>query len=422
MGGISVSISRVVEPGGSGVASQRSWRIAFGLVWLCTTSTFMVFAAAIPFMTLYLQELGQDRTGAAAWAGAINAVSLAIIGAMNMVWGVVADRWGTKLGLIRSQVFSVIGMAICGLAASAEFVFLGRLVQAIGGGPQSAALALTGAIVPAAHMGLALGLMQTGQAVGAAVGPVIGGIVGDQVGYRNSFLAAAVIIAIISALAMAFVKEPPRPAAGVTDERLFSGLLGTLKDPLLRDLALLVLLFESGYQAVWTFVPLRIQEISPDQALVGTYSGAALMGDALGVALGSLASGGLMARLGARRILLTVCLAAAVSTALQVFTTAIPLFVLLRFIVGLALGSVLTVARTRLVQNAPPERRGTVLGVSQGAYAAGFSVGALAGSTAIAALGLRGAFLAALALFIASLPWAVQATRQSSSRVTVPSG
>jgi hypothetical protein len=47
----------------------------------------------MPFMTLYLQDLGaSSRAEAAAWAGAINGVSLAIFALMNVVWGAGADR------------------------------------------------------------------------------------------------------------------------------------------------------------------------------------------------------------------------------------------------------------------------------------------------------------------------------------------
>lgn len=337
------------------------------------------------------------------------------MGVTNMLWGAAADRWGAKAGLIRSQIFSVVGMTWCGLAATAEQVLAGRVVQAVGGGPQSAALALTGALVPEKRIGIALGLMQTGQALGGALGPVIGGILGDRVGYRNSFLIAAGVIGAVSALAAVFVKEPARPPRSTKSSGggFFSGFADVLRVPLLRNLTLLILLFQSAHQTVATFIPLRVQEIAPDPALVGTYSGAVLMGDAAGVALGSMGAGWLVARIGSRRLLVSACALATVSIALQGVTTTIPPLVLLRFVVGLALGCILTVTRTRMVQRARLEHRGSVLGVSQGAFAFAFAVGALVGSTAIAQGGLLAAFGMAFVLFAASTAWAVFTTRAS---------
>jgi DHA1 family multidrug resistance protein-like MFS transporter len=308
-------------------------------------------------------------------------------------------------------VFGVLGMAVCGLAAIPEHVFAGRVLQSFGGGPQSAAMALTGVLVPVSRMGLALGLLQTGQSVGSALGPVIGGIVGDTIGYRYSFLVAAGIVAIISGVAAVFVKEPPRPPrSAVGSGGFFSGFVDTLRVPVLRDLMLLILVFQSGYQTVWTFLPLRIQEIAPDPSLVGTYSGAAFMGDALGIAVGASAMGWLAPRLGLRRVLLVACIGGAAVTGVQAFTTSIPLFVLLRFGSGLASGGMLTVSRSLLAQYARAERRGTVFGVSQGAFSLAFAVGAAVGSYLIAVWGLAGTFAAAVVFLVVSIPSALRST------------
>jgi MFS family permease len=61
--------------------------------------------------------------------------------------------------------------------------------------------------------------------------------------------------------------------------------------------------FQGRYHALWAFVPLRVQEIADDPAQVGALSGAVLMGDAIGITIGSTLFGWLAPRRGFRRVM-----------------------------------------------------------------------------------------------------------------------
>src|SRR5215207_1261581 len=89
------------------------WRLSFAALWSCLTVTFLGLSGAMPFMTLYLQDLGaSSRAEAAAWAGLINGAALFIFAVMNVIWGAAADRWGLKTGMVRSLGFAAAGLAI----------------------------------------------------------------------------------------------------------------------------------------------------------------------------------------------------------------------------------------------------------------------------------------------------------------------
>ena len=103
--------------------SPRAWRTTFSILWVCQTGMFIAFQSSLPFIALYIQELGvPDQAGAAAWAGAINGVALAVYAIMNVIWGAVSDRWGLKSGLIRAQIFAAIGFlgAVLGTVLSGD--------------------------------------------------------------------------------------------------------------------------------------------------------------------------------------------------------------------------------------------------------------------------------------------------------------
>jgi MFS transporter, DHA1 family, multidrug resistance protein len=402
----SISAPRAPDP----VApDSRSWRTSFSILWICQTGMFIAFQSSLPFIALYIQQLGvPDQAGAAAWAGAINGAALAVYAVMNVVWGALSDRWGLKGGLIRSQLFAAAGFLGAALAQAPEHVLLARLTSSIGGGANSAALTLVATLAPTASLGMAMGFMQTGASLGGSLGPAIGGFIGDYLGFRWAF-AAATALALLTALSAAiFIQEPPRPPRPKGSEGLFAGFQYVVHSPALSGLMLLMFLFQIGYASVMTFVPLRLQELVP-QSEVGRWSGAALIGDALGIAVGASLLGWLSARLGERRVLMVSCTVAAITTAAHLIVHIPEGVIALRFIMGLCTGGFLSVLRSLLGTQAEPARRGITYGISQGAYSLAISLASVMGSIAIQIGGLTGTFFAASVILLIAVVWAARA-------------
>jgi DHA1 family multidrug resistance protein-like MFS transporter len=389
--------------------TPRAWRTTFSILWICQTGMFIAFQSSLPFIALYIQELGvPDQAGAAAWAGAINGAALAVYAVMNVVWGAVSDRWGLKAGLIRAQLFAALGFLGAGLAQTPEHVLMARLTSSIGGGANAAALSLVAMMAPSSSLGMAMGLMQTGASLGGSLGPAIGGLLGDYFGFRYAFLAATALALLTALSAAIFVREPPRPPRSKSGEKLFAGFQYVLRSPALSGLILLLFLFQIGYGSVMTFVPLRLQELVP-QTEVGRWSGAALIGDALGIATGAALLGWLSAGLGERRVLIVSCAITALATAAHLVVHVPEGVIALRFIVGLCTGGFLSVVRSLMGSQAEPARRGITYGVSQGAYSLAISVASVIGSIAIQIGGLAGTFIAASVVLLAAVAWSARA-------------
>jgi DHA1 family multidrug resistance protein-like MFS transporter len=362
---------------------------------------FLAFSAAFPFMSLYVQQMGiVDRQVSAGWAGLINGASTALVAVMNAIWGSAADRWGAKLGLVRSLVLCVVGLVVCGLATTPEYLLVGRLIQAAGGGANAAAIIVVSSLVPTTALGTSMGLMQTAQALAGTIGPAIGGLVGDVFGFRYAFMGSAALLAIVTAAVVLFVGEPKRelrPAAH--KEHFFAGLGYVFRAPTVRKLLVIYFGFQVAYQSVWTFLPLRVQDMV-SESLVGRWSGAAILGDALGMAVGALLVSWLSRRfsIAPRTLVVLVGVVAGLSTVVQILVGFPEALIGLRVIVGLCYGAAIVLLRTALGEAADPSRRGVTFGVAHSAFAAGFSFGALVASAIIGIFGLVAAFvLSALA-------------------------
>lgn len=392
-------------------ATVRHW-VPFSILWLCHTGTFFAFSASMPFLPLYLQEIGvEDRADAAAWAGAIGAVSMIVFAGMNVFWGAMADRAGMKLGLVRSLFLATAGLIVSGVAQSPEHLLIGRLIHSVGGGANSAALTLASSILPAAQLGLGVGLLQTGQSLGGALGPVVGGLIGDAQGFRAAFFVSAAITATVAVVVTGFVREPARRTRS-SSTRFVEGVAYVAGTPALRNMIALTFLFQSGYSTAWAFIPLRIQDLVPGES-VGSWSGTAMMADALGLALGATFFGWLTTRLSAHPIMLAAVVTTLVATVCHVLTTSVYVLVGLRFVIGLGAGAVLPIARAQLGTQAAPGRQGITIGIGQSAFASAWGLGSLAGSLAIGAWGILGAFILSAAILAVTTVWAIVVARRA---------
>ncbi|MEI6502543.1 MAG: MFS transporter, partial [Armatimonadota bacterium] len=123
------------------------------------------------------------------------------------MWGVLADRYGRKLMVMRSMLG---GVLVLGLMAYVQNVYqlLGlRILQGILTGTVTASVALVASVVPIRRAGFAMGLMQQALFIGNAVGPLIGGVSADHFGYRIPFLFAAGFLVLGAALTWFGVHE-----------------------------------------------------------------------------------------------------------------------------------------------------------------------------------------------------------------------
>jgi MFS family permease len=80
------------------------WRRNLFAVTAASFIGFTGFTLVMPFLPLYLEELGVHDTGAIAiWAGVALGITPAVTALMAPVWARVAERYGRKLMVARAE-------------------------------------------------------------------------------------------------------------------------------------------------------------------------------------------------------------------------------------------------------------------------------------------------------------------------------
>lgn len=372
---------------------------AFAVLWLVQVVSELAFAFALPFLPLYVLELGvDDPIEAGVWAGLMAGAFALVQAVMGPVWGVLADRYGRKLMIQRALFGACVVVAGIALVRTPGQLLALRVLQGGLTGVVAAAATVASLIVPRRHLGTALGSMQAAMMAGQSIGPIVGGPFADRFGLRSAFLLTSALFLAVGLLATLFVHEPPRveataAAPGAPEET------GLSRRELLLVVATMVAL-RFGMYAPQPVLPLYVEQLSGSDAGVATQVGLVLAVTGATSMLGALAVGRL-ARGRRWEPLLVVCmLAAAALSPLHALVGSVGQLLVVRAVIGLALGAMGPAVQALVTERTPAHRRGAAFGVLSTAQSLGNGGGPVAGSLVAAAAGVPAVFVASSPVFL----------------------
>jgi DHA1 family multidrug resistance protein-like MFS transporter len=382
-----------------GEVSEAMDRLSFGTLLVSQLLATTAFMFVVPFMPLYVQQLGvEDAGSAAAWAGFINGASGASMAVVAPLWGRLSDRLGRKVMLLRATLAAAVVVGSMGFV-STPWQLLGlRLLQGMFTGTVPAATALVASTSPSERAGWRLGALQTVIFIAAGVGPALGGVSADLAGIRTSFFVTSTLLAVSGALVLFGVAENrPRPEESETEETEQGEDAGSHHASLPYRLLLpgLLVLFavHVAITSASVALPGFVHALAGTASQVATRAGWIIGTGALVASLGSLLGGRLAGRFGTRRVIVGALALSGLATIPQALVTSVPELWVLRLATSLFLGCAIPVANLAIKEGAPPERQGTAFGVASSATSTGFALGPVGGGLLASALGFWAAFL-----------------------------
>jgi MFS transporter, DHA1 family, multidrug resistance protein len=369
----------------------RAWRLPPVAPWqrslytivFAETLAMLGFQITLPFLPFYIQELGvTDMRAVAMWVGAINSVPPLAMAITSPFWGLLADRYGRKPMLVRAMLA---GSAILGLMAFVTTVpqlAVLRVIQGALTGTIAAATTLVATMVPRERAGYSLGLLQAGVFVGSWLGPSAGGLIGGTFGYRAAMLASAVMLLVATVMIVFLVTEHYRPPAGPrpASAGLSSALVAIRSEPLLLSMIGLLTVLNLSGSISGPVLPLFVQTLVPDVNAAATATGMILSATAVANTIGALVIGRVAERAGARRVLLLGLALAALTFFPQAMANQPWQILVLRAVLGLAMGAVGPIANAAIAQCCPEGQQGGVYGISTSLNSAGNAIGPVIGT------------------------------------------
>ena len=186
-------------------------------VWIITASMTVLaicYTMIIPFLPIYLLELGVPKEDVALWSGLVFGITFLIAGIMAPIWGKIADNKGKKRMALRAGFAIAVSYVLIGMVSNEYELLLGRAFVGFANGFYPAAMTMVSLSVDEKQVGRALGIFQTGLILGNVVGPFLGGAIESIVGMRPVFYVSGIAVLIATLAVLFFVKEPKLQSAG----------------------------------------------------------------------------------------------------------------------------------------------------------------------------------------------------------------
>lgn len=407
-------VTRSLLSGLAAALPREAWRRNQIAVNLAAGMVFFGFTLVMPFLPLYVEELGVRGVGRIAfWSGVLLSVPPLLAALLGPFWGRVADRTGMKLMVGRVLVTMTVIWALMYFAASVYQVLVLRIVLGIFSGFSAMSAALVTQGCPRDRIGRAIGSLQSTQILSTAAGPLVGGFLYALIGIRNAFLVTSGFCVLALGLILVLYRDvaaPERAAASGPRPGWFGAIRSSWGEirSLPGFLALIPFLFFASLvdRSFASIIPLFVQSLlGNDPRAVAAASGAVVTAHAFAAAVSAYFLGRLASRFPPGRILQLVLAGSAILTFLMVFCRSTAEFLALRTAVGLIAGGAMTLGYTAGGAVIPPARRATLYGILSSSSLLGGAMGPLA-SGVLVAVGLRAPFVAAALTYLALVTWA----------------
>lgn len=384
------------------------WQRTLWVMAIAQTFSILGFSFVFPFLPLYVQQLGiHGAARVTLWAALLSASSAITMAISSPIWGVLADRYGRKIMVVRAAGSAAILIGLMGLVSSVWQLLALRLLQGIFTGTVTASQALVSSQSPRDRLGYSLGVMQTAVFLGNSFGPLAGGLVAQAVGFRLSFGVAAGLLATCAILVALFVKEEARFAQrrGEPHPSMLAGLRDVAAAPALLSMIGAIFVVQFAVTQVYPILPQFVQLLEGPHGHAALATGLILAGAGGAGALSASSVGSFSDRIGHRPVLIGAALVAACVSVPQFFVQTTWQLGLLRVADGLALGAMLPSANAMLAGLVPSAKRGAAYGLASSANSLGVAAGPLVTALVVATSGIRAVFLVAAVLLASIALW-----------------
>jgi DHA1 family multidrug resistance protein-like MFS transporter len=382
----------------SRIKNGLSWRRNQFAVTAASFVGFTGFTLVMPFLPLYIRELGvQDEGEVALWTGLTLGVTPGLTALCAPFWGRVADRFGEKLMVERALFSFVIVMSAMAYATRPWHLLALRAALGLFSGYGALTLSMAARSVPRDRMAQAIGLVHTAQRLGPAIGPVIGGVLAPLAGLRNAFLIAAAVYGVAFCVVLFLYDEPAEPRARENrGGRMTFGTILAFENFILLMLVIFGLQFVD--RSFGPVLPLYVEQRFPPES-VPIVSGVLFSVLAFAAAAGNQVAGRLLRTMTARAVIASASLVGAAG--LAVFALQPPLWGLVAAMAlfGVCIGVASTSAYTAAGGVIPQEVHATGFSFLTSASLVGLALSPVV-SGFVAAHSVRAVFISGVLMLV----------------------
>ena len=372
---------------------EISWKDNLRIAWFGCFLTGASISLVVPFMPIFVEQLGIEGDQVAFYSGLAISVSAISAAFVSPIWGILADKYGRKPMMIRAGLAMTITMGGLAFVPNVFWLLFLRFLNGVFTGFVPNATALIASQVPKDRSGYALGTLSTGVVAGTLTGPFVGGFIAEIFGIRNVFLLVGGFLFLAAILTILFIKENFQPVPkekALPTRELFT----SVKYPfLLINLFLTSFVIQFAAQSIGPILALYVRDLGQKENLLFV---SGLIISSMGFS--SMMSAGIMGKLGDKvgnhRLLVvaqvySVCIYLLCANATSPFQLGC-----YRFLFGLGTGALIPGVNALLSKMTPKVGISRVFAFNQVFFYLGGVIGPLAGSVVAGQFGYHSVFYA----------------------------
>ena len=377
------------------------WKSNLFWLWFTQTLAMMGMSGVMPFIPIYIRDtFGIVDEGPRGFCVAcFTFAGLLGLTAAAPVWGVLGDRYGRKLMLLRAYFGLGLTIPLMLLAPNVWSLVAIRFVSSIFAGTVSAAQTLAVTTTPDKNHGLTLGLLGAAMWGGNMTGYFVGGLVVEHIGYVGTFAGCGMLMLLAATATICFVHEDFTPPVRSVSEKKSRFAAWRGLEPAVWIICAIMFLIALSRRADGPYLAMLVEIVNGTTERAAHYTGIVSGISALGGIFAGAVCGALSDRFSMYKVAVPLIVVSIIACVLQATATHIAVLAAARCVMFFSAGGLEPVILARLAHLTPPERRGAVLGLNASLRNGGVMAAALLSGGIIYLVGTRGVFLFGAAAF-----------------------
>ena len=385
---------------------STDWQRNLEIAWIGTFFTGASFSIVMPFMALYIEELGVKGDMVEWYTGLSVAISALASALVSPIWGRLADRYGRKPMMIRASMVMTFTMGGLALVPNVFWLLFLRTLNGLFAGYVPNATALIASQVPQNRSGYALGTLSTGLTAGVLIGPLLGGTLSEEFGMRGTFLLVGLILFICCLLTVFGLRENFQPIEKGEMMTLSQVFAKIPSKSMLIGLFVTSMIIQISAQSIAPMLALYIRYLGQRDNIL-FYSGLIVSAMGFSSLLSTPFLGKLGDRIGNHRLLLMGLFYSFLLYFLCGFAGSALQLGILRFAYGFGVGALMPSVNSLLTKMTPKEGISRIFSFNQSFSYIGQVLGPFVGSAVATGLGYRWVFFVTAMIVFGNFVWSL---------------
>lgn len=386
--------------------NSTDWQRNLKIAWIGTFFTGASFSIVMPFMALYIEELGVKGDMVEWYTGLSVAISALASALISPIWGRLADRYGRKPMMIRASMVMTFTMGGLALVPNVFWLLFLRTLNGLFAGYVPNATALIASQVPQNRSGYALGTLSTGLTAGVLIGPLLGGTLSEAFGMRGTFLLVGLILFICCLLTIFGLRENFQPVEKGEMMTLSQVFAKIPSKSMLIGLFVTSMIIQISAQSIAPMLALYIRYLGQRDNIL-FYSGLIVSAMGFSSLLSTPFLGKLGDRIGNHRLLLMGLFYSFLLYFLCGFAGSALQLGILRFAYGFGVGALMPSVNSLLTKMTPKEGISRIFSFNQSFSYIGQVLGPFVGSAVATGLGYRWVFFVTAMIVFGNFVWSL---------------